>query len=295
MKIGVIGSINVDLVVGLDKFVRKGETLIGNDIQLYMGGKGANQATMIKALSDSIIFCGAVGNDVYAEKVSTHFDSIGLSKDFIQHKMGSTGLAIIQLVEGDNAIVVVPGVNNSFSKQDVDHFLESNPEIHIMVLQLEINFDIVKYIIKKCKELDIKVILNPAPAAKLDQNVIDDVDYLIPNETETELIFGSNDYHDVVSTYKGKVLVTLGEKGVIFWDKHENVPKIVPANKIKVVDTTGAGDSFVAGFAVGLLNQLDLQSSIKLGIDVASMTCESMGAQSAIFKIKDKFKTKEIQ
>lgn len=293
MKIGVIGSINVDLVVGMDKFVRKGETLIGNDIQLYMGGKGANQATMIKALEDSIVFCGAVGNDVYAEKVSTHFDSIGLSREFINHKKGSTGLAIIQLVEGDNAIIVVPGVNNKFNETDVDNFLKSNPDIHVVVLQLEINFDIVKYIIRKCKELNIKVILNPAPAAKLDQEIIESIDYLIPNETETELIFNTNDYFEVVAEHKGKVLITLGEKGVIFWDKYENVPKIVPANKINVVDTTGAGDSFVAGFAVGLINNLDLRDSVKLGIDVASLTCESMGAQGAFFKIRDKFKNKE--
>lgn len=293
MKIGVIGSINVDLVVEMDKFVSKGETIIGNDFQLFMGGKGANQATMIKALNDSIVFCGAVGNDVYSEKVSAHFNSIGIVKDFLLHKSGSTGLAIIQLVQGDNAIVVIPGVNNIISEKDVDHFLEKNPEIQFMVLQLEIKFDIVKYIIQKCKELQIKVILNPAPATKLVEDIIESVDYLIPNETETELIFNNTDYLEVVTNYKEKVIVTLGEKGVVFWDKNENVPKVIPANKINVVDTTGAGDSFVAGFAVGLFSQLSIEDSIKLGINVASMTCESMGAQGAFFRIKDKYKSKE--
>lgn len=290
MKIGVIGSINIDLVLKLERFMRKGETVIGKDFQLHMGGKGANQATMMTSLVDSVIFCGAVGNDAYAAKVLSHFEAIGLQRDFIYRKEGNTGLALIQLVEGDNAIAVVPGVNNMFTREDIDNFFEKNDDIGVVVLQLEINFDVVEYIITKCHNNGIKVILNPAPAKDIDKNLIDKVHYLIPNETEAELIFKTNDYKSIVEDNLGKVIITLGDKGVIFWDSNENVPKIIPARKINVVDTTGAGDSFIAGFSVGLIKNMSISEAIELGIEVASLTCESMGAQGAFERIKKEIK-----
>lgn len=290
MKIGVIGSINIDLVLRLERFMRKGETVIGQDFQLHMGGKGANQATMMTSLIDSVIFCGAVGNDAYADKALSHFAAIGLQKDFIYQKEGNTGLALIQLVEGDNAIAVVPGVNNLFTREDIDNFFEKNKDIEIVVLQLEINFDIVEHIITKCHNNGIKVILNPAPAKDIDKSIIEKVHYLIPNETEAELIFKTNDYKSIVKDNLGKVIITLGDNGVIFWDSVENVPKIIPDKKINVLDTTGAGDSFIAGFSVGLIKNMSISAAIELGIVVASLTCESMGAQGAFERIKKEIK-----
>lgn len=290
MKIGVIGSINIDLVVKLNQFLKKGETIIGSDFQLHMGGKGANQASMIRSLVDSVVFCGAVGDDIYAEKVMGHFKKLGISHEFIKHKKGNTGLAMIQLVSGDNAIAVIPGVNNKINKEDIDDFIDSNGDLKIIVLQLEINYDAIEYIVNKCSSLGITIILNPAPAREISKAILDKIDYLIPNESEAQFLFKTDNYYEIVEEYKGKVLITLGEKGVIFWDKYENVPKIIPAHEINVVDTTGAGDSFVAGFSVGILKNKDIKDCIELGITLASLTCESMGAQGAYERIKKEIK-----
>ncbi len=135
--------------------------------------------------------------------------------------------------------------------------------------------------------------MNPAPAIDLDESIIENVEYLIPNETEAETIFKSNDLESIVKEYKGKVIITLGENGVMYYK--DNLVKVEPSNKITVVDTTGAGDSFVAGFTSGIANNLDIQNAIKKGIAIASITCEHLGAQTsyAVLKEKTKWKNKE--
>ncbi len=287
MKIAVVGSINTDLVYTIDKAPSKGETLFGNDFKILNGGKGANQAVILSALEDDVLFLGALGNDVFGKQYLEHLISLGLNGN-VTTKESNSGLAVIQLADNDNSIVVIKGANDLISKKDIDLFFDINPSIEILVAQLEININTSEYMFKKAKKLGIKIILNPAPAIDLDESIIENVEYLIPNETEAETIFKSNDLESIVKKYKGKVIITLGENGVMYYK--DKVVKVEPSNKITVVDTTGAGDSFVAGFTSGIANNLDIQNAIKKGIAIASITCEHLGAQTSYAVLKEKTK-----
>ena len=284
MKIAVVGSINTDLVYTIDKAPSKGETLFGNDFKILNGGKGANQAVILSALEDDILFLGALGNDVFGKQYIEHLTSLGLNGNVLT-KESNSGLAVIQLADNDNSIVVVKGANDKITKNDIDLFFNNNPFIEILVAQLEINFETIKYLIKRAKELSIKIILNPAPAIDLDESIIENIEYLIPNETEAEAIFKSKDLESIVNKYKGKVIITLGENGVMYYK--DKMVKVEPSDKITVVDTTGAGDSFVAGFTSGIANNLDIQDAIKKGIKIASVTCKHLGAQTSYSILKE--------
>ncbi len=292
MKIAVVGSINTDLVYTIDKAPSKGETLFGNDFKILNGGKGANQAVILSALEEDVLFLGALGNDVFGKQYIEHLISLGLNGNVLT-KESNSGLAVIQLADNDNSIVVVKGANDLITRDDVDLFFDNNPLIEILVAQLEINFNTSKYMINKAKELGIKIILNPAPAIDLDESIIKNIEYLIPNEIEAEAIFKSNNLESIVNKYKGKVIITLGENGVMYYK--DNMVEVEPSNKITVVDTTGAGDSFVAGFTSGIANNLDIQDAIKKGIMIASITCKYLGAQTSYTVLKEikKWKNKE--
>ena len=284
MKIGVVGSINVDMVYSLPKFLKLGETLMGSNFQLLMGGKGANQAVMTSALVDDVVFLGAVGKDSFGTNAIANLTSKGVGVENISLKDNSTGLAIIQLVNGENSIAVIPGANLDIQKSEIDHFLDQHPDLGLVISQLEINIDAIIHLVDQCKARHISIILNPAPAQKLSSDLIDKVDYLIPNENETEFLFNSQDYEKLVTDFAGKLIITLGSKGVMYYDQQKAV--ISPSQKIEVVDTTGAGDSFVAGFAAGISKKLGIKAAVELGIEIASLTCISMGAQGAYERVK---------
>ncbi len=288
MKVAVIGSINVDLVYKLNHNLKKGETIFAQNYQMFDGGKGANQAVMLSALNDNVLMLGAVGNDGFGKKALSGLHEKDIDTSNVLVKDGNTGLAIIQVVDGDNSIVVVPGENHNITKQDIDSFFSLHPDIAVVVSQLEINYDAVQYLIDLCYEKNIKIVLNPAPASKLTTSMIDKVTYLIPNEIEFESIFQTNDMEDYVHKYQGKLLITLGSKGVLFFNG--NVPEILPAQKIDAVDTTGAGDSFIAGFTTGIIRNYSLRQSIELGMKIASLTCQIYGAQSAFNQVKGMMK-----
>ncbi len=279
MKIGVVGSINVDMVYKMPSFLKMGETKFGFDFQIHMGGKGANQAVMLSALNDDVVFLGAVGEDSFAEDALTHLKNKNIDVQQVSRKKANTGLAIIQLVDGDNSIAVIPGANILIETREVDAFLNNHPDLRLVVTQLETNLDIVEYLIRQCKLRNIPVILNPAPAAMLSRSIIDDVAYLIPNESETELLFNSTDFARLVEDHQGKLIITMGSHGVMYFDGTK--AETAPSQSLKVVDTTGAGDSFVAGFATGILHQRSLRESVEFGIQIASLTCMNMGAQGA--------------
>ncbi len=284
MKVGVIGSINVDLVYQLNSPLALGETRFAEDYQVLDGGKGANQAVILKALHDETVFLGALGSDAMGQKATQSLKSKALSDHLVVHKE-PTGLAIIQLLDGENQIVVFPGANLTISRSDIDAFFDQNPDLELLVTQLETNMDGVFYALKKAHQKGIKTVLNPAPSPQsFPLEALEDIDYLIPNEHEILAIFGNVPMDEVLQKYPEKVLVTLGKEGVRYATPSELVH--VPAQKIEVVDTTGAGDSFIAGFVSGLAQGFEFKKAVQKGIDVASITCQRMGAQGAYAELK---------
>jgi len=284
MKIGVVGSINVDLVYSLPKSLKLGETLIGSNFQTLMGGKGANQAILSSALVEEVVFLGAVGNDSFGLNAVENLKNKGVGIDYISTKANSTGLAIIQLVNGENSIAVIPGANLEITEKEVDIFLDNNSDLSLIITQLETNIDAIFHLINQCNIRNIPIILNPAPAQNLSRELIDKIDYLIPNETETEFLFNTQDFEKLVTDFAGKLIITMGSKGVMYFDGQKAI--VSPSQKIDVIDTTGAGDSFVAGFAAGISNNEGIKTSVELGIKIASMTCMALGAQGAYETVK---------
>lgn len=276
----VIGSINTDLITTSENFPKVGETLIGSDFKTLPGGKGANQAVCAAKLGEKVSFIGCLGNDSNGGFALENFAVNNINTNGIEViETIPSGVAQITVAENDNSIIVVPGANAEVTKEVVDKNISILESAKVVLLQLEIPIETVEYVIDICHEKGIKVILNPAPAQKLSENIIEKVSYLTPNETELELIF-NEDKDSVLKQYPNKVIMTAGGDGV-FYHNGESVVHI-ESEKVDVVDTTGAGDTFNGALAVGLIKDLDLEQSIKNANKIASLAVQELGAQTAM-------------
>ncbi|MFW5838473.1 MAG: ribokinase [Bacillota bacterium] len=284
MKIAIIGSINADLMYTIEKELVQGETIIGDTYHVMSGGKGANQAVIANALHNNVVFLGARGDDAFGKNIISDLqEHKGLNTDAIITKSSNTGLAVIKVYNNDNSIVVFPGANSELTTDDIDQFYNANPDIRYVVSQMEIALDVVEYLLKEAHNRDIITILNPAPAAKINQSILENVDYIIPNRLEANTLFNSQDYEQLVKTHQGQLIITLGRDGVMIF--HDSQVKTIPAKPIESVDTTGAGDAFVAGFTVGLARGYDIKQAAELGTEVAAITCQYYGAQVGVDEI----------
>ncbi len=285
MKLGVIGSINIDFVYQTDTSPRSGETVVGTKYDILNGGKGANQAVIASAITSDLVFLGALGKDTFANQAKKHLvELLGNANCNIKEKNTTTGMAIVELSNRDNRITVIPGANLWLNNTDVLEFLDKYKDLIVVVLQLEVSVSVVEFAIEECYRRGIKTILNPAPVQILNKEVLNKVTYLIPNESEFAKIFGHRDYRSEIESAGGRLLVTLGEKGVAYYD--DSTYKLLPAKEIELVDTTGAGDPFIAGFATGVYMGFEIEDSINIGINAASITCENIGAQGGYKKIR---------
>lgn len=290
-KIAVIGSLNMDLVVNVENMPKVGQTIIGCNFKEVPGGKGANQAVAMGRLGAKVNMIGKVGDDGFGNELLN-----SLKKDDInvlsveKEKNISTGVALITVnKEGDNSIVVAPGANYRLTKEDIDKYKDAINESDIVVLQLEVPLDTVKYALEKSRELGKYTILNPAPAVKLEDEIIKNVDLLTPNETELEILSGITIKNEEDILHAAKILiekgvkeliVTLGENGSLYINKE--VSKMYKAYKVKAVDTTAAGDSFTGAVAVALLNKKNIDEAIDFASKVGALSVTKEGAQSSL-------------
>ncbi|MBC2850096.1 ribokinase [Cetobacterium sp. 8H] len=289
-KIVVVGSINMDLVTICERAPRGGETLLGKKFMQIPGGKGANQAVAIGKMHSDVTMLGKVGKEGMGDILLNSMKNDGVDISNIEYSDESTGIAKIIVEEnGQNRILVVPGANYSVDNNYIDRHMDAIKNSDIVVAQLEIPLETVKYVFKKAKELGKITILNPAPAVKLDDEIIANSDYIIPNETELELLSGISTIDDegvekaaqalLDKGVKG-LIVTLGSKGCMFIDKN-NKHKF-DAYKVKAIDTTAAGDSFIGGFVNGIASGLTFEESIDRGTKVAAISVTRIGAQTSI-------------
>lgn len=287
----VIGSMNMDLVVKTDEIPKIGETVIGNQLLQIPGGKGANQAVAMAKLGNNVRFLGKIGNDSFGEALLNSMNDSGVSTEYIEKEDVSTGIAVINVDKnGNNNIVVIPGAN---SKVDVDYLYKHQANFkaaNIIVFQLEIPIESVKEGLKLAKQFGKTTILNPAPAMDLDDEMIKNIDILIPNEHELQRI-SKVEIIDQESLLKAakvllekgikKIIVTLGSKGVLYMDNNKS--KLFNAFNVKVVDTTAAGDGFIGGFISGYLeNPYNIESAIEMGQKTAALTIQKVGASSSL-------------
>ena len=256
--------------VETDRIPRKGETIAGQSLQYTPGGKGANQAVAMGRLGAEVVFFGCVGDDANGKAMLENLESQGVSTTHIQTiENVPTGIALITVGDDDNTIIIVSGANHYVDKPYIDKIKHYLTEFDLVVLQNEIPKETNLYVIDFCNQNHIPVLFNPAPIEGVDMDIIEKVTYFTPNEHEAELLFQTNDYEELVKKYPEKLLITMGEKGVLV-QLNDGETLTVPARKTKVVDTTGAGDAFFAGVAIGMTYGKELKEAVEIGTRLAA-------------------------
>ncbi len=282
-KIGVVGSINMDMTVKAERIPLKGETLKGEDLKYIPGGKGANQAVAMAKLGAEVEMFGCVGDDAAGVSLVKNLQDMGVETRCIKTVAGApTGLAMITVGENDNTIIVVAGTNDCVDIDYVNEIKDSLLECEIVLLQHEIPQETVEYVIGLCAENGVKAVLNPGPARPVRQEVIEKVAYLTPNEHEAVILFGEDlSFEDMMKRYPEKLVITQGSRGVSTCRKDGEII-LVPARKANVVDTTGAGDTLNGAFAVALTEGKDIADALAFANAAAGLSTEKFGAQGGM-------------
>jgi ribokinase len=292
----VVGSMNMDLVVKTDEIPNIGETVLGTQLLQIPGGKGANQAVAISKLKNNVVFLGKVGNDSFGESILNSMGESAVNIDHIEKVDDSTGIAIINVDKsGNNNIIVIPGANGKVDKEYLNRNKSVFQESKIVLFQLEIPIEAVKEGLNLAKKFEKTTILNPAPAMDLDNEIINNIDILIPNEHELERISKvkivdtkSMIYAAGVLLDKGikRIIVTLGSRGVLYIDS--NGHEFYNAYDVNVVDTTAAGDSFIGGFTSSyVIDPNNIGKAIEMGQKIAALSIQKVGAQSSLPTLED--------
>ena len=295
-KVVVVGSLNMDLVTRASRLPRAGETLIGQTFSTVPGGKGANQAVASARLGADVSMIGCVGTDAYGTQLREALRVEGIDCQAVSTVDGSSGVALIVVDDSSqNAIVIVAGSNGELTPASLQAFDAVLQAADVIVCQLEVPMNTVGYALKRGRELGKTVILNPAPASgPLPAEWYASIDYLIPNESEASALSGvtvdSIDAAKVAATQliqagAGKVIVTLGAQGALFTDGQRF--EHLQAPKVKAVDTTAAGDTFVGGFAAALANGKSEAEAIRFGQVAAALSVTRAGAQPSIPTLHD--------
>ncbi len=282
-KIGVVGSINMDMTVKAEKIPLKGETVKGEDLQYIPGGKGANQAVAMAKLGAHVEMFGCVGDDAAGVSLVKNLNECNVETKCIKKVAGvPTGLAMITVGDNDNTIVVVAGTNNHVDIAYVNEVKESLLECEIVLLQHEIPQETIEYVIGLCAENGVKVVLNPGPARPVKKEILEKVTYLTPNEHETVILFGQEvSFEELMKKYPEKLVITQGSRGVSTCLKTGEVV-LVPARKANVVDTTGAGDTLNGAFTVAVMEGRSMVDALAFANTAAGLSTEKFGAQGGM-------------
>lgn len=290
-KIVVVGSCNTDMVVKSDRLPVPGETVLGGAFMMNPGGKGANQAVAIARMGGNVTFISKTGNDLFGRQSVEMYGDENIVTDYIfsdQHLPSGVALIMVDR-NGENCIVVASGANGSLSPKDIEKARNVIESADILLMQLEVPMDTVEYAAKLAHEKGIKVVLNPAPAAFLSNELLKCLYAVIPNKTEAEMLSGikvsdletAKQAADIIAA-KGvdKVVITLGSKGALI--KDGDVYSFIPADKVEAVDTTAAGDTFCGAFCVGISEGLSIEDAVRMATKAAGITVTREGAQAAI-------------
>lgn len=296
-KICVIGSLNIDITTSVERFPKVGESVFSKTFDLFVGGgKGANQAVALGKLGADVMMVGKLGDQFYGpqyfevlKKNNINLDAVKIEKDTFP------GAALIAVDKNsDNMIFAYPGANSKVNIAFIEEKWDLISKCDIFLLQLEIPLETNIHIIKKLKELDKTILLDPAPALKFPDELLSLIDYITPNELELEALTGivaqneediKRSVHILISKGSKTVIVKSGSKGsYIAYDK-EFVH--MPAIKIQAVDPTAAGDSFNAALALKIAEGKDIFESVKFANAVGALATMALGAQSAMPSIEE--------
>jgi ribokinase len=284
-KIVVVGSANTDMVVRSEHLPLPGETVLGGKFIMTAGGKGANQAVAAARLGADVTFVARLGRDIFGDRSLAGYQAEGINIVYIVHdEEEASGVALIVVDEAaENIITVAPGANGRLSADDVRAAEPAIKEADGVLLQLEIPLEAVRAAIELAQRHTVRVILNPAPARALPDDVLRGVDVLTPNENEAAKLIGGqvdSPLAALVARGVGSVVMTCGAAGceVLSNDKRQRVPGF----HVEAVDTTGAGDCFNGALAVALARGLQLADAARYANAAAALAVTRFGAQTSM-------------
>lgn len=285
-KITVIGSFAMDYVAKMERFPEPGESIIGDSLDLFPGGKGANQCIAGARLGGDVEMIGMLGKDENANTFRTLFLKERIKIDNVFSCDKPTGSTQIQINgEGQNRICVIPSANYEFGLAEIDKIDPILRNTGLVILQLEMRLEITEEIIRRVHGYGVKVLLNPAPAVKLSPEILGMVDFLTPNETELSILTGmptETDEEVIAAAEKllaigtKTVIATLGDRGALIADS--SGARIVSGYKVKAVDTVAAGDSFNGAFAVALIEGKSVEEAVRFANAMGALTVQKQGA-----------------
>jgi ribokinase len=294
-RIVVVGSANVDLTTFTDQIPRPGETIFGTRFDLGFGGKGANQAVAAALVGARVHLVARVGDDLFGPATIENLEERGVGTREVKTVKGvGSGVAPIFVdPSGQNRILVVKGANDSLTPKAVEKAAPLLKRADLIVMQLEIPLETVYYTIRFARKNDLRVILNPAPAAPLSLEQLSGVTYLIPNETEAEAISlksvttigdALESAKELVARGFPRVVLTLGERGAILAGSEGAAH--LPASKVETVDTSGAGDAFIGSFAAFLGEGVPESEAVERANLYAALSTTSVGTQKSFVSRK---------
>lgn len=299
-KVCVLGSINMDLVIRVNEMPKEGETILSESFEKIAGGKGANQAVAARRCGNIVSMIGKIGKDDNGKILKGLLEEDSIDTNLIfEDENEPTGMAVITVNKnGNNSITVISGSNMTLNKDEIEKSKEIIENSDILISQFEVPEEVILEAFKIAKENNKITILNPAPAKKIDEELLKYTDIIIPNETEAELLTGIKvkDLESAKLAANGLlekgvkfVIVTLGSKGAVVISKE--CRQIVEAYKVKAIDTTAAGDSFIGGLSSKLdienLSFENLLKAVKFANKVSSITVQRKGAQPSIAKLEE--------
>ena len=292
--VAVLASINTDITASASRLPGKGETVEGYSVDMFGGGKGANQSIQCALLGLDTRVIGLVGDDMQGGFVRESLAGKGVNIDYVEisgeYRTGCCSIYVDK--NGDNMLVYAPGANRQITKELLEKSRGVIESASVFMTQLEVNTDAVIYALKMAHDAGVTTILNPAPALSFPEEAYQYVDYLTPNETECEGYTGILRSDLPIEEWQEKTFawfhsrgiknlcITMGEKGAYFSNGKESL--FVPAFSVKPVDTTAAGDSFHGGLVYGIVNGLSIEKTLQLGNACGGLSTMTLGAQNSI-------------
>jgi ribokinase len=291
-KIVVVGSYVVDLMSRATHLPKPGETVLGGPFKMGPGGKGGNQATAAARCGSEVTFVTKLGNDLFGKEALEHFGREKIDTQFVKVDPNeATGAALIAVdKDSENSIVVALGACGLITREDVLEAEERFKEANLVLLQLETSIEAIVTSVELAARFDVPVILNPAPYQEFPREILKNVQYITPNETEASLLSGVavNDEASALKAAKrihemgvGTVIITLGSQGAYLYTGGES-GELVSGFKVVAIDTTGAGDAFNGGFAHALSNGSSVKEAMIFANSVAALSVTKIGTAPAM-------------
>ena len=289
-KVVVIGSLNYDVCLKLERLPEEGETNFADSVEYCSGGKGANQAVQAAKLGIPVYMAGCIGEDSSGDFLKKTVEGYGVRTDYLKRVPGNSGMSVAQsLYDGGIRASVVRGANDCVTREDIDALADVITSETIVVFQLEIPIDTILYAIDLCREKGAFIILNGAPAAALPEETLRKLDLFIVNEVEASFYGGVQ--IDSVDTAKTEIrkmvqrlgtacIFTLGKAGSVVCDGSRT--EMIPSKKVQAVESAGAGDSFIGGLCYALVKEMDLYEACRFATCCSAKTVCKTGGQPAM-------------